>query len=192
MLIRLSTPSGLAVPLDYVKETLHILTTEFDDRLERLIRDQTRRYEDFTGRFMLPTEVEWRSENWGYFGFIALPVAPVRSVSEVAYLDTEHAEQILDPSDWYLITPDHAEWQLWWTDVFNAPGYSDRPQPIRVRMIVGHDEPGVSGSGDDAELAPVLQDQGVITSMVGWLFDKDEALPDELLRRMANNRRIYR
>lgn len=189
MLVRLSTPEGYAVELDDVKDALRVSGTYDDAKLQRLIRQETTRYEDFTGRIMLPTDLEWRSDNW--CEPICIPAYPIRSVTEVVYLDEDHAEQTLDAADWYQVeTATGAE--IRFTDAFSSPQLSDRPYPVRVRFEAGYDEPGVSGSGDDPETAPVEQDQGVITAMVGWLFDSDEAMSDDLLRRMAGNRRIFR
>lgn len=185
MLIRLSTPEGLAAPLEDVKEALRVLTSDDDALLERLIRQETTRYEDFSGRIMLPTELEWRAEIWAEP--ICIPAFPIRDVTEVVYLDEDHAEQALDPGDWYQAeTAEGAE--IRFTDAFASPSLSDRPWPVRVRFEAGYDEPGTSG----ATFEPVPQDQGVITAMVGWLYDRDEPMSDDLLRRMAGNRRIFR
>lgn len=189
MLIRLSTPAGLAVPLADVKLALRVDHTDDDNVLERLIQQETRRYEDFTGRILLPTEFEWRTDHW--LDPLIVSVAPLREVTEVAYLDDAHAEQVVAGADWYSVkTDDGAE--VWFNDGFSSPSLSSRAQPVRIRFTAGYDEDGASGSGDDPELAPVDQDQGVITMMVGWLYDRDEAMSDELLRRMAGNRRIFR
>jgi uncharacterized phiE125 gp8 family phage protein len=189
MLIRLSTPSGLAVPLADVKEALRVSTSADDNKLTRLIRSETTRYEDFTGRIMLPTELEWRTSGWYYPQII--PTWPIREITEVAYLDVDHVEQVLDAADWYRADTDEGV-EIGYTDAFSSPALSDRPNPVRLRFVAGYDEPGVSGSSDDPELDPVEQDQGVITAMVGWLHDRDEPMSDDLLRRMAGNRRIFR
>jgi uncharacterized phiE125 gp8 family phage protein len=189
MLIRLSTPGGLAAPLDDVKQALRVMTGDDDQLLKRLIRQETTRYEDFTGRIMVPTELEWRAESWREP--VCVPVAPIRTVTAIAYIDDAYAEQTLDLADWYQVETSSGI-EVRFTDAFSSPSLSDRPYPVRVRFEAGYDEPGVSGSGDDPELAPVQQDQGVITAMVGWLYDRDEAMSDDLLRRMAGNRKIFR
>lgn len=185
MLIRLSTPEGLAAPLEDVKGALRVLTNDDDQLLTRLIRQETTRYEDFTGRIMLPTDLEWRADSWREP--ICVPVFPIRDVTAVVYMDDAHAEQTLDPGDWYQVETDSGI-ELRFTDAFSSPSLSDRPYPVRVLFSAGYDEPGTSG----AEIESEPQDQGVITAMVGWLYDRDEAMSDDLLRRMAGNRRIFR
>lgn len=190
-LIRLSDPTGLAVSLEDMKAALRIDSSDDDTLLTSLIKQETRRYEDYTGRLMLPISAEYQTDCWGWGGRLVIPYGPVRSVTSVSYLDTDHVEQTLPSSEWFTVSKEDGE-EIWWTDTFSAPSISDRPLAVRVLLNLGYDEPGVSGSGDDPELFPVVQDQGVITAMVQWRFDRDEAMPDDLLRRMAHNRRIYR
>jgi uncharacterized phiE125 gp8 family phage protein len=103
MLIRLSTPSGLAAQLEDVKEDLRVGHDDDDAKIERLIRQETDRYQDFTGRVLLPTDYEWRTDSWREP--ICLPVYPIREVTEVVYLDGNEAEQTLDP--WRLVSGQH-------------------------------------------------------------------------------------
>ena len=188
MLIRLSTPSGLAVPLDEMKAGLRILGSAEDARLQRLTRAETRRYEDYTGRIMLPTSLEYRLNRWR--NPICLPAAPVREVTEVVYLDANHVEQTLASSAWYeVITPSGAE--IWFTDGFSAPTLSDRQQAVRVRFAAGYDEEGTTGA-DDPELAPVEIDQINIIRLVQAVFDDDEAMKDEDIIRTMGHRRVFR
>lgn len=194
MLIRLSTPSGLAVPLDDVKLALRVVVkdedgtvpeSDDDDVLTRLIRQETMRYEDFVGRIMLPTEMEWRTDSWREP--VTIPAFPIRDVTGIVYFDSDHVEQTLDPSEWYYVETDVGA-EIRFTDTFSSPSLSSRAYPVRVRFEAGYDVPGTSGSGIEAD----PQDQGVITAMVGWLYDRDEGISEDLLRRMAGNRRIFR
>lgn len=189
MLIRLNQPQGLAVDLDELKARLRIDTADDDSTLEKAIRSETRRYEDFTGRVLLPTSFEWQSEAWN--DPICIPVAPVREVISVAYLDEAHAEQSLDPADWYAVTTELGV-EIWFNDGFVSPALSSRRLPVRIRLSAGADEPGTSGSGDDPELAADENDQRNIMLMVHRLYDRDVAMPDEDLRRYFGNRRIFR
>src|SRR5690606_23494984 len=154
-----------------------------------LIQAETLRYEDFTGRLMLPGEFEYRFEHWS--DPLCIPAVPVRSVADVVYLDESHVEQALDPGDWYEVVTDDG-FEIWFTDAFESPTLSDRQYPVRVRFTAGYDEPGASGSGDDPELAPVAQDQINIIRMVQSIYDLDELMPDMDMIRTMGNRRIFR
>lgn len=188
MLIRTSVPAGLAVPLEEVKSALRVDFTDDDDRIEQLIRQETRRYEDYTNRIMLPTEFELQTDTWAYP--LQLPVAPIREVTEIAYNDDLEAEQTIDPTHYYTLDFLFGT-QLWYTDAFTSPSTSERYRSIKIRFSAGYDDPASPESGSPSELFPVQQDAGVITAMVGWLYDKGEAMPVELLNRMASTRRMF-
>ena len=100
MLIRLSQPTGLFVALSDVKPHAVIDFDDDDDLLESYIKAATRFVEDRTGRILLPIDLEYRVAGWSEP--ICLPAFPVREVTEVVYLDEDHAEQTLDDGDWYL------------------------------------------------------------------------------------------
>jgi phage conserved hypothetical protein, phiE125 gp8 family len=189
MLIRLSNPSGLAVTLAEVKAALRVSSDDDDALLQSLIQAETLRYEDFTGRVMLPTDFEYRFDIWRIP--LQVPVVPLREVAELSYLDEDGAETLVAPSHWYVVKRDDG-FDVYLTNGFEVPALSDQPQSVRVRFLAGHDEPGVSGSGDDPELAPVAQDQINIIRMVQRIYDRDELMPDEEMIRTMGNRRIFR
>lgn len=188
MLIRRSIPEGLAVPLEDVKSALRVDFTDDDDRLEQLIRQETRRYEDYSNRIMLPTDFEYQVSTWRYP--LQLPVVPIREITEIVYNDVSEVEVAIDSTNYYTIHfPLGTE--LWYTSDFSSPSTSERYQSIKIRFSAGYDDPISPQSGSPAEWVPVEQDAGVIIAMVGWLYDRGEAMPLETLNRMANNRRLF-
>lgn len=189
MLIRLTSPSGLAVPLEDVKAALRVRSSSDDERLRNLIRAETRRYEDFTGRLMLPGEYEYRVDGWE--DPIRVPAVPLRTVTAVAYFASDHVEHVLDPGDWYDVPTDDG-FEVRFTDAFSPQSLSSRPHAVRVRFEAGYDDPEASGSGDDPELAPVENDQINIIRMVQRIYDLDELMPDMDIIRTMGNRRIFR
>lgn len=189
MLIRLSVPAALAVPLADVKLALRIDFDDDDDRLESLILAETQRYEDFTGRIMAPVDLEYRFDRWG--DPLCIPVAPVREVTEVVYLDSANVEQTVSASDWYSLTTDEGV-EVWFNDTFSIPTLTTRGQAVRVRFRAGYDQPNASGSGDDPELASNAVDRINIIRMVQCIYDLDELMPDIEMIRTMGNRRIFR
>lgn len=189
MLIRLSAPAGLAVPLADVKLALRIDFDDDDDRLESLIAAETQRYEDFTGRIMAPVDMEYRFDRWG--DPLCIPVAPVREVTEVVYLDSANVEQTVSASDWYSLTTDEGV-EVWFNDTFSSPTLTTRGQAVRVRFTAGYDQPGASGSGDDPELASNAIDRINIIRMVQHIYDTDEIMPGDEMRLTMGTRRIFR
>jgi uncharacterized phiE125 gp8 family phage protein len=189
MLTRLSNPEGYAVPLAELKAALRVDHEDDDARLQRAIRSETRRYEDFTDRVMLPTNFEFRIHHWRTM--ITLPCAPIRAVTAVAYLDEDGAEQSLGAGEWYFLATDTGG-EIRFTDTFTSPALYDRPQSIMIRFAAGYDDPDASGSGDDPDLVAPEIDRRNISLMVLKLYDGDEAMEDSELRRIAGNRRIFR
>lgn len=189
MLIRVSPASSLAVDLDELKQRIRVDTDGDDDTLEKLIRSETERYENYTGRVMASTAFEWRQCGWTER--ICIPVMPGREVSAVGYFDADDVEQILDASDWaFEITDETIRVRI--TSTSARPALSMRSYPVVVRFSAGYDAPGVSGSGDNPALAPSENDQRNIMLLVRRIYDTDEAMPDSDFRRFFGNRRIYR
>ncbi len=189
MLIRVSPASSLAVDLDDLKQRIRVDTDGDDATLEKLIRSETERYENYIGRVMALTGFEWRQCSWTER--ICIPVTPGREVTEVAYFDADDVEQILDASDWTFEVTDESV-RVRMMSTFARPELSTRSHPVVVRFSAGYDAPGVSGSGDDPAFAPSENDQRNIMLLVRRIYDTDEAMPDSDFRRSFGNRRIYR
>lgn len=190
MLIRLSVPSLMPFSVDDLVERLQKWGAVDDyDRLERLIRSEVKRYEDFTGRILAPTEFEYQVDGFG--DPIALPVDPVRTVSEIAYLDDDDAEQTLSASAWYT-APGLCGTEVWFVGGFSAPVLSTRVRPVRLRFSAGYDVPGVSGYGDVAAYAQIERDVENVMALIQRLYDHDEQMPDAEMRRAMSHRRVMR
>ncbi|MCB1476645.1 MAG: phage head-tail connector protein [Rhodobiaceae bacterium] len=173
MLIRLSQPTGLFVALSDVKPHAVIDFDDDDDLLESYIKAATRFVEDRTGRILLPIDLEYRVAGWSEP--ICLPAFPVREVTEVVYLDEDHAEQTLDDGDWYLSETEEGG-EIRFTDAFASPSLSDRPLPVRVRFSAGYDDPAASGSGDDPALQQDEMDRQIVRLMVAHSYANREAV----------------
>lgn len=189
MLTRLGASSALAVSLVDLKQRIRVDTNDDDATLEALIRSETDRYEDYTGRFMTPGQFEWRATGW--VGTICIPVAPCRHVTEVAYLDVARQEHVLASTDWsYEIAAEHVAVRF--AASFARPALAALSYPVIVRFTAGYEDPSASGSGDDPALHPNENDRRNIMLMVQRIYDQDEALPDADFRKYFGNRRIFR
>ncbi|MHC9236979.1 head-tail connector protein [Pseudooceanicola sp. 502str34] len=183
-LIRREPPEGQAVNLDELKAALRIEGSHDDARLAQLIRSETARYEDFTGRFMLPTELRLTLDRW--CATVRLPAVPLRAVAEVSYLDPEHAERVLSAQAWYL-TEAVPFWSIGFELWAAMPGLSDRPAPVRVDFSAGQDAPGGEAT---SLLAPRADDQSAIIHMVGVAYDQGQPMPMAEMRRIFGHRRV--
>lgn len=197
MLIRLSRPDALFVSLEDVKAHVVIDSDDDDELVKGYIRAATRLAEDRTGRVFLPTDFEFRADCWREP--IVIPVAPVRDVVEVTYLDDGNVVRTVAPADWYyVITAEGAEVRF--ADSFSSPVLSDRPQAVRVRFSAGFDEPDTSGSGDDPELKQDPMDRQIVMILVAnWYQMREPVIVDQTVaelpfsaRSLIEMRRILR
>ncbi|WP_323371754.1 head-tail connector protein [Anianabacter salinae] len=76
-----------------------------DDLLERHLRAALAAVEARTGKILIARGFVWTLAGWRDFGRQALPVAPIRSVTEVRLLDRHGAASVVDPSR-YRLEPD--------------------------------------------------------------------------------------
>lgn len=196
MLIRLSKPSVLFVSVEDVKAQAVIDTDDDDDLLKGYIRAATRFAEDRTGRIFQPAEFEWRTDRW--CDPICVPVFPLRTVTEVVYLDEDNAEQTLDPGDWWSVETDDG-FEVRFTDAFSSPSLSSRSQSVRVKFEAGYDDPNASGSGDDPMLAQDAIDRLIVLILTAHWYQNREPVSDEATnevpfsaKALIDMRRIFR
>ena len=187
MLVTLSNPTGLVVPLTDLKAALNVDHADKDETLSAYIRAEAARYGDFARRIMQPTDFEFRLAGW--YSSVELPVNPVRAVSSVVYLDTGDSEQTVTSDQWYVSATEE-ETVLHFVDDFSGPELSDLDRPVRIRFSAGYDLPDAPVSGLPEYLAPHPSDQANITRMVGRLFYSDEALTETAMRATMSGRRL--
>lgn len=187
MLVMLSNPAGLVVPLADLKAALNVYHDDKDEVLRAYVRAEAARYGDFTRRVMQPTDFEVRLTSW--VSSVTLPVNPVRAVTEVVYLDTGDAEQPIAGDQWYLSATE-TQTVVHFIDDFSGPDLSDLDRPVRIRFSAGYDLPNSPVSGMPDFIAPHPSDQASITRMVGRLFYADEALTETAMRETMSGRRL--
>lgn len=189
MLIRLENPTGTIVGIDELRDALRAPAgTDDDATLLSLLKAQTRRYEDFTGRLLLPVRLEARLPGWTWP--LCLPAVPIRAVEEVAYLDTDDAEQVLDPGLWFTV-PRATGWEVHFVEDADLPALGRRPDPVRIRFEAGHDDPAVFGSGS-AELQPDPADRVHVLMLVRRIYDEDAEMEETEMRARMGHRRVLR
>ena len=195
MLIRLSQPDSLIVSLADVKKQAVIDTTDDDDLLTAYIKAATRLVEDRTGRILVPTEFEWRADAWN--DGLVIPVVPLRTVTEIVYLDEDHVQQTLS-ADWYSVESETG-FEIRYNEGFTAPAVSSRSQAVRVQFAAGFDDPTASGSGDDPQLAQDPADRIIVMMLVAHWYGRRELVAAEATSEvpfsadmLISTRRIYR
>lgn len=198
--ISVGNPISLPVDLERAKQRLHIETNDYDIDLNSLLLAATAAVEHHTGRALFPSVWEWRRDCWPGCYPIEIPLAPIRDVTEVAYLDDLNDEQTVDDANWdWRRTPSGAE--LWFTSGYSYPTLYDQRGRDRVivRVSAGYDDPTASGAGDDPELEidPRLE-MAVLFLVSTWFERREHASADQLFevpdtfKFLANQLRIFR
>jgi len=141
----------LPVTLDLAKAHLMVEADDQDELIETYLRAAVQFFEHQTTRCLTPTVYELRLDEWPCEA-VELPVAPVRSVISVSYIDEDGEEQVLGADAW--------DWE--YSD-FGAAVMLDAqlPKPVlgrerggfRIGFIAGYDVPGTADSPPDANLS---------------------------------------
>lgn len=187
MLKRLSLATTPAVSLLRAKQRLRVDDDDNNDDIEALIAAATEVFERSTGRVLQPSDWEYRFDGWGHafgvvrpsdwdhkFGgwhrFIAIPLAPVRDVTGVSYLDLDGVENIIAPSSesWRWERTSEGAVVIFARN-YQFPAISFDPQSVRVQFSAGYDDPALSGSGDDADLVlPKAAETAILFLVSTW------------------------
>jgi uncharacterized phiE125 gp8 family phage protein len=108
ILTEVSAPPAAAVPVRAFAEHLRLGSGFEDDGgedavLELYLRAAMAAIEARLGRALLAREFSWTVTRWREEAAQALPIGPVRAVSEVKLVDAEGAETVVDPEAWSVI-----------------------------------------------------------------------------------------
>lgn len=198
MLKKLSRPDNPPIGVPAAKDRLRLDTSDRDMDLDRLLRAAAEAVEVRTGLVMAPTQYEYRVDLWPGFSPLRLPVAPVRDVTEVVYLDEDGAEQTVASSSWYFDrTSEGAD--LRFDSDYSGPALYERPGSLRVRFTAGYDDPAASGAGDDPELVLPATAEMAILFLVGHWHEHAESVAatqtyevPETFELLAGQMRIFR
>ena len=145
---------GNAVACPFADSDLrgHGVICEDDDRplLNGMIDAAVRRFEQDTGRVLV--NQEWRVTANQWSGALVLPVAPVLSVTEVRYRDTDGAEQVLSTAVYRLHTS-NAGARLLLNAGQSLPATQAADDCFAVDLQAGY-----AADGSQAELAKIPAD----------------------------------
>lgn len=168
MLKLITAATSLAVSVERAKERLRIGGTDSDLDLTALILAATKAVEHSTGRTIQPSQWEYTTDCWE----IEIPAVPVRVVTEIAYLDADHVEQVIDPANYYWNDTSSGATVNFITG-YSFPVLSDRDGAIIIRFDSGYDDTG-SGSGGDPDLFLPKDIELAILFLVGHWYNVRE------------------
>lgn len=179
MLKLITAATTLAVSVARAKERLRIDEADDDNDIEALIRAAAGVTEHRAGVTLQESAWELRLPCWphGPHSCISIPIAPVREITGVSYLDEDGNEQTIaqgaDTWNWER-TPEGAV--LWFASGFDFPDLAEHPFAVRVQLGAGFDDPAESGSGDDPELSLPASAETAVLFLVGHWFENREAV----------------
>jgi len=195
MLIRLSRPSGLVIPIEDAMSRLRA-ADEDEQEVTQMLKAATARYEQRTQRIMLPADFEWRTRD---FDCLTVPVVPLRSQVTLAYLDADDVEQTVRLDQFTVEPLDDRGFRVRMKSGFVQPSLSRNDLPVRVEFEAGYDDPDASGSGDDPATAQNMLDiQAILMLTAHWYRSREISSDVELwdvpaaFEDLVAERRIYR
>lgn len=108
MLVELTNVPQVALPVAQLKEHLRLGSGFADDGVQDgllagFLRAALATIEGRTARALIEREFRWTLPRWRGVAFVALPVAPVSAVAEVAVADAAGAESVVPPAAWRLV-----------------------------------------------------------------------------------------
>lgn len=174
MLRLVSYDSADIIDLRLIKQHLRIDDCESDELLRASISGAADMIARETTRILRPTVYEWRLDAWPAGCRLELPVAPVRDVLTVTYIDAAGAEQALDTTLWDW-EPTDAGGTLWFTALFTPPEIGREKGGIRIGFEAGHDPH--EATPDDGDQSLAFPDVAVpcLLLMVAHWFQNREA-----------------
>lgn len=156
-----------------------IVDTDDNADVEALIRAAMGVLEGRANIVLQPSDWELRLDCWPTCAprCIAIPLAPVRDVTGVSYIDEDGAEQsIAQSGDVWLWERTSDGAVLWFRSDFDFPTIDRRHQAVRVQFSAGYDPPEQSGSGDDPELVLPSQAELALLYLVGTWTEHRESV----------------
>lgn len=162
------------------------------ERLEEMIADAAQYIGDQTGLTLAPTDFEQRLDCWPAGRCVPLLAGPVRGVDEVAYVDEDDVERVLDADQYQLVLVRRHEAELVFAEGFSAPALANWPGAVRIRFAAGFNDPGATGSeGEDRLELPGKARQALIVLAATWFKDR-LAIEPEAVTRAIPHLRVYR
>jgi uncharacterized phiE125 gp8 family phage protein len=164
------------VSLDDAKLHCRVVDTDQDSVLQAIVIAAEEFVAQRTGRRLAPETHRIERSCW-WSCDLAIPAAPLRTVTEVSYLDAEGDEIVVDPSSYrWRRTP--AGGEIWLLDSFDLPELAEeRKDAVRITLEAGYSDPAETpSSGDDPELTLPVRIRQAILLLVGHWFEHREAV----------------
>lgn len=163
-------PAEEPVSLAEARAQLHVDVgdTDFDTEFTIYIKAAREHAEEITGTKFITQTVLMQADS--FCALKRLPMAPLQSIESITYLDSDGAEQTLDPAVYRAVLADMRPsiqlkvGQSW-------PGLQCTPDAVRVTAIAGY---------GDAAAVPAKAKQAMLLMVGDWNRNREDSAPVEL------------
>lgn len=189
----ITAATSYPVSVSRAKDRLRIDVTANDADLLAIIKAATLAVEHETGRMLAPSAWEYRTDCWD----ISIPLAPVRTITSITYLDTDHAEQTINPVNYYWHETESGA-EVHFIDTYSFPTLSNRDEAITVSFESGYDDTGSGTGGDPTLVLPPTLELAVLFLVGHWYERREMTGKEEPFRIpntfefLASQLRVYR
>lgn len=170
MLIKLSAPTSRPVTLDEFKRHIDVEHDDQDETIQIYLDAATDHVASACEQVLAPVDIEQREDCWPR-AVLLLEAGPVRGIDEVAYLDGDGVEQVVDPSN-YDWQPHSTGAQFWFVPGFARPALAQRPGSLRIRFAAGFNDPAAS-EGDPRLDLPRQGRQAILLLAAHWYRNRE-------------------
>lgn len=134
----LDTPaSGPVLSVADLRDHLNIDFNDDDQYIESLISAATDRLDGIRSPLNVALVSQtWRQDFDRFSAIMRLPLGPVSAITEVGYLDASHDAQVVDNSNYYLLT-DQVGPYVEFDDDFSFPTISTRSAAVSIKFVAG-------------------------------------------------------
>ncbi|OLP44150.1 head-tail connector protein [Rhizobium oryziradicis] len=172
MMVSVLEPPSPVVTVSEARAHLRIDHPDDDGLLETLIKAATGWLDGpagWLGRCIGGQVLELRMARWPSRGSdMALPYLPVVQIVQIAHINTDGTEQVIDPA-LYRLTGN----RLWFMPDFVAPLQSCQPLPVRIRYRAGYGAFDAQGAWVNDAPASI---KAAILMLVGQWYANPEAV----------------
>jgi uncharacterized phiE125 gp8 family phage protein len=185
--------------LEEIKAQLRVDDSASDGLLATYLAAAIDLVERETTQALQANVYEWRLDGWPCgTRTLQLPIAPVRDILTVTYIDAAGDEQSVDTVNWDWERSDTGA-DLWFSADFSFPTIGRERGGLRIGFEAGYDaSEGTGSSGDPDLLLPSLAKPCLLLIIAHWFQNREDASDAALVevplgsKRLIQRLRIYR
>ena len=140
----ISVPAFKCVTLTDAKLHLRVDNSDEDSMIETYLDAAIEACESYTDRCLQQRDWILTLQDWPSINMVAIPLAPLVSVSSIKYRDADNVLQTVDPSLYLIGAPKSDHPWISFTSEFTSPTLSSEPDPVEITVTAGYDQDDAS------------------------------------------------